>query len=180
MYQGRLSSHRFVDISGTTEYPIAAFQCVSLLTSAQITTFSGTQGTSVRVSPTQSSPADRDQRVFGTTVASAKHNTQVSVQKSGYAQVMCGAAVAYASLLFNIAPTTGTSLVAPILNLPEAWLPGDPTVTQTYHLGMVDDTAVTPSTTGNTIIYSPVGYALTAGAQYQIIPVELDLSQFYA
>lgn len=176
---GKLQSHRYYDTINSGVNPVAPYQIISPLTSAQLTTFSAAQGEAVR--PAVASGTTVLERVIGISEHGAKHNTQIAVRVDGIAHVMAGAAVAYGSLLQMGLAEQRTNAQSPFIDLYEAALPQDPSFTITYNLSMADDVAISPASGGANALILPVGYALEAAtAKYQLVRVELHTAPFYA
>lgn len=158
---------------------LAAFQCVSFLTSTQVAAQSGAvAGVAMTHATAYNDGSVGPQRVVGISTASAKHGRECQLQWLGVAQVMAGAAVAFGAHLRPTVVEQRNNSQTPLINLFEANIPVEPGVGVTYNLSMVDDPAVAAGA-GNDKIY-PVGWANQAAtAKYQVIRVELDLGVLY-
>lgn len=171
---------------GTTGYPIAAYQCVSLgdATDVAAAIAAGIAGAELGnlVIPTPASSSFATRRLVGVTGAAARNGANVEVIIQGIAEVMVNAAVVCDARLTVASKTTRTSLQTPWTNLPMGILADQsPEVAQPYYMSLVDDTAVVVATTGSNTLYYYLGYAMqTASAQYDVIPVELARQPFYA
>jgi hypothetical protein len=173
-----LVSGRYHDVINSGANLMAPFQCMAFLTSAQVASDATAKiGVAVRPSPAYNNTPDR---VLGISEAGAKHGQPIAIRTAGYAQVMAGAAVAFNARLQPGLVEAKTNAQSPLIDLYEANLPVEPGVGVTYNLSMVDDIALTPSTTGSNVLTFPVGWSVeVATAKYQIIRVELDRTPFY-
>lgn len=116
-----------------------------------------------------------------TTGASNPLTGEVTVAIAGVAEVWANAAIVAGALLEVVSATTRTNVQTPFTSLEEALIPTDPSVTRTYNICLVDDTTITPATSGANALHYPVGVALkAAAAQYDVIPVLLQTQRFYA
>lgn len=175
----------FWDTVGAGANPIAPFQCVSLADQTEVDAAiaAGVRGDAkvgrvVVPCPTGTvlGATVNTRRIVGVTCNAAFSGEEVLVQDSGIAEVMVNAAVAADALLFAVARATRTSLQTPLTSLEEMLLPHDPRFTLTYQLCMADDPALTLSAGGSNAFFWPLGHALVAAAaQYEVIPVQLQL-----
>ena len=182
----QLRTGHFYDMVGSGAYVLGMYQCLSQLTASDGSTYPagisyGPDGAGVKVSNTgETAILDR---VVGISEASAYHNTQVAYRTGpGPAWVMASAAIARGSFVKLALNENKADSVAPVLNLAEMRMPVDPRFSLTYSLGMVDDTALTPTTGSgtNTLEVKGVGYAMTStSAKYELVLVDLFLQPFY-
>lgn len=165
---------------------LGQYQCVSQLTAADGSTYPagisyGPDGAGIKASATgETAILDR---VLGISDASAYHNSQVSFRSGpGTAWVMASAAIARGAFVKLALNENRADTLAPIINLSEMHMPGDPRRSLTYSLAMVDDTALTPTTGAgtNTLEVKGVGYAMTStSAKYELVMVDLFCTPFY-
>jgi len=133
------------------------------------------------VVPTPVSGGIATREVIGIAMESARSGTEVLLATAGDVHVMVNAAVALNARVFAAATTTRTSAQTPLINLFDANLPIDPSYTLTYLASLIDDVAVAPQTTSANVLFFPVGTALrVAASQYEVIPVRLNFTPFYA
>lgn len=165
------------DVTGAGN-PIAAYQCVSLATPAQVVTannagISGGYGDIVVTCPiTAGLPTDK---VLGVTIESVRNGDTLPVALDGSVYVQANAAFGGSTsdtVIFPAAVSTRTSIQTPFTNNPIMKIKGDVTLGPlTYNLCLVADTAL-PAATNKV---RPLGYPLDfATAQYDLVCVRLD------
>ena len=173
-YRAQVEGYRFYDVS-TNQNGLGKYSCVSLATAAEVTTANaagvpGNVGEICILTPVAGGLASR--RILGVAQHSVLEGQDVEVAVSGVSWVMVNNAVALDSVLHAAANGTRTNLQTPFVDNEDMMVPLDPRLSVTFNLALADDTALPGA---NTVHY-PLGYALKAGvAQYDVIPVELDL-----
>lgn len=180
-----LRTGHFYDMVGSAAYVLGQYQCVSQLTASDGSTYPngisyGPNGLGIKASNTSETTVL--DRVIGISDASAYHDSQVAYHTGpGTAWVMASAAIARGAFVKLALNENRAGNVAPVINLAEMHMPGDPRRVLTYSLAMVDDTALTPNSTGsNTLEVKGVGYAMTStNAKYELVMVDLFLAPFY-
>ena len=169
--------------------PLAAFSSVSLGNATDVTNAiaAGIQGAALGnlYVPTPVSAGLPTRRIVGIAMGSTYSGKSISVVTKGIFPAICNEAVTADTRLFHVANVSRTNAQTPLTNLPRILLgvmslpSGTPTLT--YNVGLVNDTAVVPQSTGTNVLYFPLGYALTTtSAQYDLVPVELQTAPFYA
>jgi len=181
----------YYDNVGSGTYPIAAFSPVSLGNATDVTNAiangcpNAVLGNLYVPTPVTSNFATR--RIVGLCMASTYSGKAISVVTKGIFIAICNGAVTADTLLQAAALTTRTNLQTPFTNvdrmkLQVMTLPNGVTPALTYNIGLVAATAITPASgaTAN-VLYYPLGYAvITTTAQYDLVPVELACTPFYA
>ena len=185
------TGHYYDCLTGSNQYPIGMYQCVSQLTDGDVSTYPayslGTSyapnGQGVKATGTGTLGTSVIDRVLGVTDSSAYHDTQVAYRTGpGTAWFMANAAITRGAAVLFTANAQNKDNAAPVLNISEMRLPVDPRFNFTYSLAMVGATSPTVATTGaNNLNVYYVGYALTAAtAQYQLVLVDMFLAPFYS
>lgn len=184
-FRAQTKSFYYFDIVGSGVNPIAPYQCVSLATTAQVATANAAGcpgGVGDIVVPTPVTAGLATAKVVGVTQNATLSGELVNVVVSGTAFIMANAAITFgpSTLISPAIQATRTSAQTPFTNNFDMLIPVDPRIVFTYQLCMIDDTAITPSSGAANVAGYFVGYALKAAtAQYDIIPVELDLGVKY-
>ena len=180
----------FYDNTNSGANAIAAFSPVSLGTPTDVTNAIAAGVTNAVFGslyvPCPVSGGFSTSPVAGVAMGSTYSGLAISVCTQGVFPVWANAAIAALSTVFPASNTTRTSAQTPFTNndrvlLQVMKLPNGTSPVITYDIVLADDTAVPTSTTGNTVQYFPLGIALAAATtQYDLIPVLLQTSQFYA
>lgn len=174
----------YYDAPGSGANPIAPFQLVALATAAEVTAAisAGVARAAIGslVVPmtvgTVLSGTMCTRRCVGVTLNGAFSGDEVLVVTDGIADTMCNAAVTVDAMVSGAATTTRTTLQTPFTSMSELLLPFDPRASLTYNLALAGTPSLTYSSSGANVVYYPVGYAMgTASAQYDVIPVKLEL-----
>lgn len=126
------------------------------------------------------------QPLMGVAMESTYSGKSISVCTAGVFPVLANGAMTAGALVFATASTTRTNQQTPFTNIQRMLntvlaLPNGITPTVTYDLVLCGTPAVSGTSSTSTVPYYPLGIALSAAtAQYDLVPVQLSLGQFWA
>ncbi len=170
--------------------PVSAFTALSLGNATDVTNAKAAGISSAALGslfvPTPISNGYPTRRIVGLAMGSTYSGEAISVVNKGIFIAISGAAITADALLFpssvaSIANTAQPFTTVPRMLLQVMKLPnGTPLLT--YNVGLVEATAITPTTgAGTNVLYYPLGYAYTTTtALYDLVVVQLECAPFYA